>query len=125
MIKVLRALINRILGRKRLSDATVEESPILGLMEKRADILENALIRCGVSRRSAKRITIRIFAENPDFDLFSPRFSGVRYALQAIAEDFQNAFEFLLEESEEAAYDWLHKVYQGTVVFVPALFYDF
>lgn len=115
-------LIDRLLGRKRVQ---VVVDPVVDLLEKRAAILENTLIRCGLSRRCAKRITMRILAENPDFDLFSPRFAGIRYALEAIATDFQNAFEYLLAQSEDQAYEWLSQVYQGSVVFVPSLFYDY
>lgn len=115
-------LVDRLLGRKR---AIAVVDPVVCLLEKRASVLENSLMRCGLSRRCAKRVTMRIMAENPDFDLFSPRFAGIRYTLEAIASDFQNAFDFLLAQEEERAYEWLSQVYQGSVVFVPSLFYDF
>lgn len=124
MKRFVRSLINRIFGRRRAVEVVTDE-PLVNSLESRAKILEDMLLRCGLSSRCAKRVAIRVLTQYPDFDLHDNRCAGIRYALETIRDDYQKAFEHLLSEIGEGAYDWRAKVYSGQVVFVPALFYDF
>lgn len=124
VLKFVRSLINRIFGRRVPVEVT-NDNPLFNNIDHRAKALEDMLLRCGLSRRCAKRVAVRVIAQYPDFDLNDNRCAGIRYALEAIRDDYQKAFEHLLSEIGEGAYEWRAKVYRGEVVFVPALFYDF
>lgn len=90
----------------------------------RADEIERAF-GSFTSRGMARRITAKILLQDPDFDLYHPRYESLRLLLDYACEEFLEVFHSLAEQyGQAAASEWAIAVRSGKELFIPSYLED-